>query len=424
MTIRSILLGLLLSSSALADQTVHLSVVSSGAADKVGGSFYVSCKLSETKPAAIKKLPDGLSEHPLFGVLKFAGPGASEIAVIVDSPEGKPSKLFVDSNGNGDLTDDPATEWVSGPDFKGTLPGLKPANLANIGGATVELGTADKKFPAHLGMWQYNPAKMTGRTPAQQDEMRKDLRYYRDYCTAGKITIDGKPHDVFLLDELASGSFDFTRDGAMVRVFIDLNDNGKLDESEMFDATKPMKIDGHAYAIKSIAADGSSFEFGDSTKPAYGPADVKVGQIVPAFEVKDLAGNTVKFPGDYKGKIVLLDFWATWCGPCMAEVPNVVAAYEKHHANGFEILGVSLDQGTDSDKVLKVTSEKKMVWPQLLGDSGKSHTVADMYSVNAIPSAFLVDGTTGKILSAGNDLRGDGLEKALTRYATTQPIAK
>jgi thiol-disulfide isomerase/thioredoxin len=424
MVIRSILLGLLLASSAMADQTVQLKTMSSGAMDIVGGSYYLSCKLSETKPPNIKKLPDGLSEHPLYGQLKFVGPGVSEIAVIVDSPEGKPSRLFVDSNGNGDLTDDPATEWVSGPDYKGTLPGLKPANLANVGGATVQLGTADKKFDAHLGMWQYNPAKMTGRTPAQQDEMRKDLRYYRDYYTTGKITVDNKPHDAFLLDEMASGTFALTHDGAMVRLFIDLNDNGKLDAGEMFDAAKPLKINDNSYEVKNISPDGTSFDFGPSTKVAYGPDDVLVGKTVPAFTAKDLAGNTVNFPGDFKGKIVMLDFWATWCAPCMAEVPTVVAAYNQHHTSGFEILGVTLDQATDGDKVKKVTADHQMAWPELFGDAGKSHAVADMFSVNAIPSAFLVDGTTGKILAVGNDLRGEGLEKELAKFATTQPAGK
>jgi peroxiredoxin len=424
MHFRSVLMGLVIASSTLADQTVQLKVVPSGATEKVGGSFYLSCKLSETKPDVIKKLPEGLSDHPLYGMLKFAGPGVTQIAVIVDSPDGKPSKLYVDANGNGDLTDDPATQWVSGPEYKGTLPGLKTENLADVGGATVQLGTDDKKFSAHLGVWQYNPEKMTGRTAAQKDEMRKELRYYRDYYATGKITVDGKPHDAFLLDEIASGNFSPSRDGAMVRLFIDLNDNGKLDTGEMFDVTKPMKINGHAYEVKNITADGTGMEFGESTKAAYGPEDVKVGKIVPAFEVKDLAGKSVKFPEDYKGKIVLLDFWATWCGPCMAEVPNVVAAYNAHHAGGFEILGVSLDQADDSEKVKQVTSKHKMVWPQLLGDDGKSHKVADMYSVNAIPSAFLVDGTTGRILAEGNDLRGDGLENALKKFATTQPAGQ
>jgi hypothetical protein len=100
----------------------------------------------------------------------------------------------------------------------------------------------------------------------------------------------------------------------------------------------------------------------------------------------------------------------------MAEVPNVAAAYEKYHASGFEVLGITMDEPTDGEKVKRVMAKKKMVWPELFGEAGKTKSVAEMFSVNAIPAAFLIDGDTGKILAAGEELRGDGLEKALARF--------
>src|SRR5712675_891831 len=94
-------------------------------------------------------------------------------------------------------------------------------------------------------------------------------------------------------------------------------------------------------------------------------ANYTVGGKAPAFEAKSTDGKTIKFPEDYKGKVVLLDFWATWCGPCRSEMPNVVSSYEKLHEQGFEILGISLDRDNQGDKLAAYTRDNKMPWPQV-----------------------------------------------------------
>ena len=376
--------------------------------------------LSETKPAAIKKVPADVSDHVQYGMLKIQGASASEIAVLVDSPDGKPARLFVDTNGDGDLTNDAVTEWVKGPEFKGKIAGLKPENLAYAGNATVKLGSAEHSYDARIGFWQYDITKMKGQTPEVLKTLRNSLKYFRDYAMTGKLTLENKEHEVLLLDELATGNFKPAGEHPLVRAFIDLNDNTKLDGAEMFDVAKPMKIDGKVYEITDISADGTSFKFGSSSKIAYSPDDVKVGKIAPAFVAVDMEEKSIPFPEHYKGKVVLLDFWATWCGPCMAEVPNVVSAYKKYHESGFEILGVTLDQPDAAEKVKQTTAKHEMTWPQLFGKPGNQAKISEMYSVAAIPSAFLIDGTTEKILAAGNDLRGDGLEKALAKFVHTE----
>ncbi len=133
------------------------------------------------------------------------------------------------------------------------------------------------------------------------------------------------------------------------------------------------------------------------------------GAVFPDFAEKDLAGQPLSV-GALKGKVVLVDFWATWCGPCRAELPNVIATYKKHHGEGFEIIGVSLDSDRAKlDEFLKKTDG--MTWPQYFDGEGWGNKLAGKYGVESIPFAVLV-GPDGKII--GKELRGEELETAVS----------
>jgi peroxiredoxin len=132
-----------------------------------------------------------------------------------------------------------------------------------------------------------------------------------------------------------------------------------------------------------------------------------VGAKFPDFEAKDLDGKPLSI-SNYKGKILLVDFWATWCGPCVAELPNVIKAYEKYHDKGFEIVGISLDES--EQKLRSFIKDKNMTWAQYFDGAGWKNKLAQKYGVLSIPATFLLDGD-GKII--GRDLRGEKLDEAL-----------
>ncbi len=132
------------------------------------------------------------------------------------------------------------------------------------------------------------------------------------------------------------------------------------------------------------------------------------GADFPDFTEQDLNGKPISV-GALKGKVVMVDFWATWCGPCRGELPNVIATYKKHHSQGFEIIGVSLDSDRDKlDSFLK--QQDGMTWPQFFDGQGWSNKLAVKYGVESIPFAVLI-GPDGKII--GKDLRGEQLENAV-----------
>ncbi len=140
------------------------------------------------------------------------------------------------------------------------------------------------------------------------------------------------------------------------------------------------------------------------------------GDIAPDIELKTPKGKVLKL-SKLRGKMVLIDFWASWCGPCRKENPNVVEAYHKYNkekflnGKGFTVYSVSLDK---NEKAWKRAIEKdSLVWKNHVWDENKE--VIRTYGVASIPKAFLIDGE-GKILASGNELRGLNLHLVLDKY--------
>ena len=153
------------------------------------------------------------------------------------------------------------------------------------------------------------------------------------------------------------------------------------------------KLDNHPYT-KAIDDFITSSEFG-------------IGNKMPDFKMPDKNDNVVEWK-EFSGKYVLIDFWASWCGPCLREMPNVVKLYEECKGDNFEIVGISLDE--NKEKWLNTVEEYKMTWPQLCDFKAWDSQIVKLCNVDAVPTTVLVS-PDGNVVAI--NLRGEALTEKI-----------
>jgi len=160
----------------------------------------------------------------------------------------------------------------------------------------------------------------------------------------------------------------------------------------------------------SLSADLKATEQGKQLKMSIENLKLTaIGSLAPDFTQNDVNGKPVRL-SSFRGKYVLIDFWASWCGPCRQENPNVVRTYNKYKNKNFTVLGVSLDKESGKDAWLAAIKNDGLTWTQVSDLKYWNNLVASLYGVQSIPQNFLID-PQGKIVAKG--LRGEDLDNKL-----------
>jgi peroxiredoxin len=164
-----------------------------------------------------------------------------------------------------------------------------------------------------------------------------------------------------------------------------------------------------SYFNKIIHLDADSYEVQRAKGNLYEMDSLTVGDLAPDFTATSINGEKIRL-SELKGKVVLLDFWATWCGPCIPEIPHLKNIYEQHKDNNFVLIGVSFDRKI---KDLEAFIEKEnLAWSQICDKKQFEGTIAKLFNINGIPFTYIID-RNGKI--AFKNLRKHELESAITQ---------
>jgi len=315
------------------------------------------------------------SGKPTYSTLTLAN---SSYALVIDR-NGSDAKLYVDANRDNELA---PVDW---------------AQQLWDGGY---LASVSFEIPTESGTRVYrlflvwNPSTPTA------------IIYFRDNYQAGEIELGGVTYKIAIIDENSDGVFD---DLDHDQLLIDIDQDGELltssDSHERYWLDAPFNIDGTVYAATSVAPDGSEIMIDKSDAWVNQKVALAIGFPAPDFSVKDADGNDLSL-SSLQGKIVFLDFWASWCAPCRDELPNVEQAFKEYADSGLVVIGIDLDrnEGAFTGAVSYFGLTYRQVFDGADGD------VSSLYRVSGIPMSYLInrDGTI-----RGKSLRGDDLKQAI-----------
>ncbi len=232
------------------------------------------------------------------------------------------------------------------------------------------------------------------------------ITYCRDSYRAGEITLGDQVYRLALFDEDTDARYDDLDQGMFV---IDVDGDGELlmtsDSHELFSLDEPFNIAGNVYEVAAVSEDGSRIEIVESdadVPPRYPLLD---GFAAPPFEGVDTTGELISLES-LRGEIIVLDFWASWCSPCIYELPTLKRIDDEFSSEGVHVIGINLDRSKD---MFTAAVEGHEIGYDQIYDSDRG-AIGDLYRIEGIPMIYVID-REGMIIARG--LRGENLIAAI-----------
>ena len=348
-----------------------------GITRRVGGYRPIRSQFSDDS-ASVKVAPKELV-NPQYGKIEWNG---KSWGYILDEPEEGDARLYIDTNADGDYSNDPEATW--GAQKQGEL------TMYN-GSAQIDLGEGRL---GTINLYRFDPKD------PNRSQLKDVVLYYADFGSEYTIQLDDEEYKTCV-----AGSLD-----PKFELWLDRNHDGRPSRNyEMVKGDTPFNFSGTTYVISSENGKLYQSKAAESLPVLPPPPDLRLGQKALEFRAQILDGSEIEFPTSFAGKVVMLDFWATWCGPCIGEIPHMKEAYAEWHDKGFEILGINFDSANFEEKLDAFLKENELPWPQVYEGKGWETKIGMMHDVSGIPFVLLVDGDSGEILGTSRELRGPGL---------------
>ncbi|MFP8489607.1 TlpA family protein disulfide reductase [Gracilimonas sp. Q87] len=240
----------------------------------------------------------------------------------------------------------------------------------------------------------------------------ESLQLYFDHLRMGTWTVNDQTFDVALIKESAPPY----RIEPYTYFYIDLDEDGKFDIMEdgfeAYPVTEPYNIAGESWKISEMAADGSSITIVQSEEKVDPKVALRPGTEAPNFTAETLNGEEISL-SDLRGKYVMIDFWGTWCGPCIEALPVIKEAYATYSGENFEIVGIANEPSLQ--RFEDFVEREDIKWPQIPEIYEEDSEIQELYFVNSYPTYYLVN-PDGEIVEYGMALSAGNLMETLAKY--------